>query len=181
MKLTLQVQTGWGMILVEASSIIEFEAAREYLTQHGVVGNGKAENPVDPKTTKAETPATTPKTETAKAETPSATEKATKGKKAETPKAEAEKPATAAATAKTGAGVTWDDVVESMTKVADTFSVAEALVMNKRFGVKKAGELKEEQWADYVEFANDCLANKRAPSAAQPKEEAAEEDVSDLV
>ncbi|MDI3304637.1 MAG: hypothetical protein QJR04_25145 [Burkholderia multivorans] len=80
-----------------------------------------------------------------------------------------------------GAAPTIQDVTAAITDVANKWDVSEAMALNKRFGVKKAGELKPEQFAEYIAFARDCLANNRKPTEAQLPEGAAADDVSSLV
>ncbi|HJQ13050.1 MAG TPA: hypothetical protein VJ840_18605 [Gemmatimonadaceae bacterium] len=171
MKLTIQLNNATGVFVGEASSIIEFEAIRSYLIEQGMFGAA-------PRTEAAD-----PKAETATAGTvKEGTKPSTKGNaKKDKPEPEA-KPADAAPaadTAKTAAAPTIEDVVAVMTKVADEFGVPEALILNKRFGCKKAGELKDTQYAEYIAFATKCLNEKRAPSASH--ETAETEDVSGLV
>lgn len=79
------------------------------------------------------------------------------------------------------AAPTIQDVTAAITDVANKWDVSEAMALNKRFGVKKAGELKPEQFAEYIAFARDCLANNRKPTEAQLPEGAAADDVSSLV
>lgn len=199
MKLIIQFQTNQGVSFVgEASSLVEFDAIRDYLTNQGfAIGGAPAPQPT---ATAAETKAAD--AGNVKEGTKSAAGGKGKGKQAENvPPVESHldaaidnhqgaktstesKPAAKAAdSAKTAAGPTLEDVVAEMTKVADEFGVPEALILNKRFGVKKAGELKEAQYADYIKFAKHCIADKIAPSGSHPDFEAgsSEEDVTSLV
>lgn len=176
MKLIINFPTAnGGQFAAEASSIVEFEAIRTYLAEQGLVVGGA---PAD----KGPSTAAEPKAEgTVKEGTKPAA--GGKGKPKTEPEAKKEPEAAKAAdTAKTAAGPTIEDVVAEMTKVADEFGVPEALILNKRFGVKKAGELKEAQYADYIKFAKHCIADKVAPSGSHPDFDAGgDEDVSNLV
>ena len=180
MKLIINFPTAnGGQFAAEASSIVEFEAIRTYLAEQGLVVAGAAGK--GPST--ATPPAADAKAEgTVKEGTKPAAGGKGKGAAKETP---AEPAAKAADTAKTAAGPTIEEVVAEMTKVADEFGVPEALILNKRFGVKKAGELKEAQYADYIKFAKHCIADKVAPSGAHPAFDGGstepEEDVTSLV
>lgn len=178
MKLIINFPTAnGGQFVAEASSIVEFEAIRTYLAEQGLVVAGAAAQAAGkPAEQKAAAP-----------ETPKSDAKPTAGSKGKAASREtpAEPAAKAADTAKTAAGPVIEDVVAEMTKVADEFGVPEALILNKRFGVKKAGELKEEQYADYIKFAKHCLADKVAPSGAHPAFDGGstepDEDVTSLV
>lgn len=182
MKLTIQFATNQGVAFVgEASSIVEFEAIRDYLTKQGFgIGTPAEQQPEQPK---ADAGAVKESTKPAATSKPKAADKkadaeAKKEPAAETPKADAK----AADSAKTAAAPTLEDVVAELTKVADEFGMPEALILNKRFGVKKAGELKEAQYADYIKFAKHCLDDKIAPSGSHPDFDAgSEEDVTALV
>lgn len=180
MKLIINFPTAnGGQFAAEASSIVEFEAIRTYLAEQGLVVGGA---PAD-KGPSTATPTAEPKAEgTGKEGTKPAA--GGKGKPKAEPEAKKEPEAAKAAdTAKTAAGPTIEDVVAEMTKVADEFGVPEALILNKRFGVKKAGELKEAQYADYIKFAKHCIADKIAPSGSHPDFDAQGDgdDVSNLV
>lgn len=162
MKLNLSIRINERAELhIETSSIEELDLVRAYCVKQGIVGvPGEAgAAPAEP----------------AKAEKPAAA-----AAKTDKPATAAGKPAKAAAPAKTDAGPTIEEVTAQLTAVADKFGVPEALAMNKRFGVKKAGELKPEQYADYIKFAKHCIDDDVAPTASH--EEAAEEtDVTSLV
>jgi hypothetical protein len=168
MKLNLNININPNSALfIEASSLAELDAVREYLQGQGIqtgLPDGKgAEKVAKPE---GASPAA------AKTEKPAA------GAKKEAP---AKKDAKAAASAKTVAGPTIEEVTAALTAVADKFGVPEALAMNKRFGVKKAGELKAEQYADYIKFANHCVEDEVEPTGSHEDfngtgEEAAEED-----
>lgn len=176
MKLNIIINQPGYQLAGEASSLTEFTELRDYLEREGLLDGGarimptekvadikataevKAEKPADPK----------PAAETAKAKPG--------------PKSGAK----AAATAKTAAGPTIEEVTAALTAVADAFGVPEAFTMNQRFGVKKAGELKPEQYADYIKFAKHCVDDEAAPSGAHPEFDGdggapADEDVSGLV
>ena len=180
MKLTINFTTDTGVQFIgEASSLVEFDAIRDYLSQQGV-GIGAAPASKGPV---AATPTEAKPQEPAKDAKPG--KKATAPEKKAEPEAKQEPAAKAADTAKTAAAPTIEDVVAEMTKIADEFGVPEALILNKRFGVKKAGELKEAQYADYIKFAKHCIADKVAPSGAHPAFDGGstepEEDVTSLV
>lgn len=185
MKLTISFTTDTGVQFIgEASSLVEFDAIRDYLSQQGV-GIGAAPA--------SKSPSTAAPAEAAQTQEPAKDVKPAGGKgkgkgdaTQETSPASDSKPtAKAAGTAKTAAAPTIEDVVAEMTKIADEFGVPEALILNKRFGVKKAGELKDTQYADYIKFAKHCLADKVAPSGSHAEFDGgsteADDDVSGLV
>ena len=176
MKLNLNININANsQLFIEATSLEELDAVRSYLQGQGIAtglpeGAAQGEKAV---------------TEKPKAETkPAASEKPKAD--AKTKEAPAKKDAKAAATAKTVAGPTIEEVTAALTAVADKFGVPEALAMNKRFGVKKAGELKAEQYADYIKFANHCVEDEVEPTGSHEdfeggQDAAEEDDVNSLV
>jgi hypothetical protein len=185
MKLNLVISGNNYQIAAEASSLTEFKELRDFLRAEGLIG-GEAGGAAP--TTKANV--TDVKATEVKAEKPAATAKAESKPAADKPAATGKgKPAAsakAAATAKTDAGPTIEEVTAALTAVADKFGVQEALTMNKRFGVKKAGELDSKQYADYIRFAEHCVADDAAPSDSHPdfdggSDEGGDDDVSNLV
>lgn len=182
LTLTLILSGGAANLQAKCNSFHELDSVKEYLTKHGLLGG-------TPSTaTQAEAPAGQQSGE-AQAAT---TEKAGRGrsKKADAANAAAastgETNASAASAGGAVAGTasnapTIQDVTAAITEVANKFGLQEAQFLNQRFGVKKAGELKQDQFAEYVAFARECLAANRKPSEAALPEGAANEDVSSLV
>lgn len=181
MKLNILIQGAGYQLSGEASSLTEFVELRNFLRSEGLISTtvpqqGSAasqETKVEKDAGKAEEVKKPAETEKKAEPSPAASSKAG-GKGKSDAKA-------AAATAKTAAGPTIEEVTAALTAVADKFGIQEALAMNQRFGVKKAGELSSEQYADYIAFANGCVAEGRKPSEAQEEGNNAEDDVASLV
>lgn len=175
MKLNILIQGAGYQLSGEASSLTEFVELRNFLRSEGLIST------TVPQQGSAASQETKVEKDAGKAEE---VKKAEPEKKAEDkPKAEKPKAAkAAAATAKTVAGPTIEEVTAALTAVADKFGIQEALAMNQRFGVKKAGELNSDQYADYIAFANGCVADDRKPSQAQEENASEnEDDVASLV
>lgn len=174
MKFNLLIQGNGYQLSTEASSIGEFTEIRDFLRKEGLIGA-----PGTQTATGSGTQA--PEKNAGKAE--EVKKEADKPKTEAKPKAEAKKePAKAADTAKTAAGPTIEEVTAVLSAVADKFGVPEALALNKRFGVKKAGELDAAQYADYIKFAHHCLDDEAKPTDAHPDFDGAkDDDVSSLV
>lgn len=181
MKLNILIQGAGYQLSGEASSLTEFVELRDFLRREGLIGAVTQPGSGAPQDTKTEKDAgkaeeVKKSTETEKKAEPSPAASSKAGGKG---KSDAK---AAAATAKTAAGPTIEEVTAALTAVADKFGIQEALAMNQRFGVKKAGELNSEQYADYIAFANGCVADDRKPSQAQEDNASEnEDDVSALV
>lgn len=186
MKLNLIINTPNYQLACEASSLTEFSELRNYLAAEGLIGGGGGQTKAPP-AEEVKKDAAKGNDQKADATTAAASTTAEKATAAKGGKGNAKADAKAAATAKTAAGPTIEEVTAKLTAVADKFGVPEALLMNKRFGVKKAGELAPEQYATYIAFADHCVKDDVAPSGSHPEFDEAgeqaeeEEDVSNLV
>lgn len=184
LTLTLILSDGAANLQAKCNSFHELDSVKDYLTKHGLLGNVSA--PAVAAQAEAQTGQQSGEAQAA------TTEKAGRGrsKKADAANAAAastgETNALAASAGGAVAGTapnapTIQDVTAAITDVSNKFGLREAQFLNQRFGVKKAGELKQEQFAEYVAFARECLAANRKPSEAALPEGAANEDVSSLV
>lgn len=91
-------------------------------------------------------------------------------------KAREKKEADAAAGAKGSDVKTIEEVTATITKYANKFGVPETILLNGRFGVQKAGELKPTQYADFIAFAQTCIDNDKPASEAGKQDDTTDED-----
>lgn len=166
--ITLPLQTG-GHIQVEAYSPEDFNAARNYLVEQGLVF--APSNAAAPPAAAANTVAGSQQPDGG-AEQPAARGRGRPRKEESAAQQAAAGSAPAASSAKT---VTVEDATTALQAYVQKFGVQEAMALNQRFGVQKLGQLKPEQYADYVKLAEDCMSTGKPASAAQS------DDMSSLV
>lgn len=184
LNLTLALFNGQAQVHARCNSFDELKQVKSFLVEQGLL-----RDPAIPQTAAAAVAQQVAANQTAAQEPSGNEQKATRTRANKDAAATAtdqggstqSQTSAPASAGSNGAAPTIQDVTAATTDVANKWDVSEAMALNKRFGVKKAGELKPEQFAEYIAFARDCLANNRKPTEAQLPEGAAADDVSSLV
>jgi sRNA-binding protein len=164
MQLVIQVGFPNGQVTATIDGFDEATAVHNWLSDQGLIPGGRhASNTVDADTTQN----ANLELQQAQALEQAAAEAAAKTlakKAAATAKKAAEKPADPPA------GPNVSDVTKAVTDYAAKFGPTEARALFARFGVNRGGDLKPEQFVEFIDTARDYIARDiKASDAVMPE------------